>query len=474
MLVEVSARARRGRRPRHGENAAAVIDTGIDARHRDLDEGKVLAFADYSSGPCRLQRPSTTNATAPPSPGRSPVRGMPAPTAASAGSSRVPGSSGGLVLVSPFERHELGVDVLSRLARQELVRPSPLRAVMSLFAASDVDRRVARQRWLLDELLRVAPSEGYAPAEAATLTYERAWEELLRRGLGVPGAYPTLHEMVQWGADPGNAERLAGAGDELRAGLQDLLADVPGAAVVLAAIAHGPPGATVVGGIVARLLVEANGDPTAKLGAGRLAERFLGGAEMDLEQDAPAWADAAERLVREHGSADDVRRWSDDAAAQVEAWASRRSSAEAPSSMPAGKRGSSTSGQPSTPRSSNRARRRAKRWRPPCAQLPTTCRRGRIPASRVPSPWSSGSSDASTQDGRRLPRGSATRWNGKSRTAAGPRGLETSPRGLRSDREVTRSRACSTESTRREWAKAQHSRRWLRAGTVSYGDAARC
>lgn len=36
---------------------AAVIDTGIDARHRDLDEGKVIAFADCSSRPCRVRRP---------------------------------------------------------------------------------------------------------------------------------------------------------------------------------------------------------------------------------------------------------------------------------------------------------------------------------------------------------------------------------------------------------------------------------
>jgi serine protease AprX len=40
---------------------AAVIDTGIDARHRDLDEGKVIGFADCSSGPCRVRRPYDDN-----------------------------------------------------------------------------------------------------------------------------------------------------------------------------------------------------------------------------------------------------------------------------------------------------------------------------------------------------------------------------------------------------------------------------
>ena len=40
---------------------AAVIDTGIDARHRDLDEDKVIAFADCSSGPCRVRSPYDDN-----------------------------------------------------------------------------------------------------------------------------------------------------------------------------------------------------------------------------------------------------------------------------------------------------------------------------------------------------------------------------------------------------------------------------
>ena len=40
---------------------AAVIDTGIDARHRDLDERKVLAFADCTSLPCRVRRPYDDN-----------------------------------------------------------------------------------------------------------------------------------------------------------------------------------------------------------------------------------------------------------------------------------------------------------------------------------------------------------------------------------------------------------------------------
>ena len=44
-----------------GDLVAAVIDTGIDAAHQDLDEGKVLAFADCVGHPCALTSPSDPN-----------------------------------------------------------------------------------------------------------------------------------------------------------------------------------------------------------------------------------------------------------------------------------------------------------------------------------------------------------------------------------------------------------------------------
>jgi serine protease AprX len=40
-----------------GDLVAAVIDTGIDSAHRDLDEGKVIAFADCLGQPCALAAP---------------------------------------------------------------------------------------------------------------------------------------------------------------------------------------------------------------------------------------------------------------------------------------------------------------------------------------------------------------------------------------------------------------------------------
>ena len=54
---------RDGRRLRYSRRdmVAAVVDTGIHARHRDLDAGKVLAFVDCRSGICRARSPFDDN-----------------------------------------------------------------------------------------------------------------------------------------------------------------------------------------------------------------------------------------------------------------------------------------------------------------------------------------------------------------------------------------------------------------------------
>ena len=48
-----------------GDMVAAVVDTGIDARHRDLDEGKVLKFVNCLSGRCYARSPFDNNGQGP-------------------------------------------------------------------------------------------------------------------------------------------------------------------------------------------------------------------------------------------------------------------------------------------------------------------------------------------------------------------------------------------------------------------------
>ncbi|WP_445151344.1 BREX-2 system phosphatase PglZ [Baekduia sp. Peel2402] len=214
-----------------------------------------------------------------------------------------------LVLISPFEVRELGMDIVSRFVRQDLVRPRPLLAVLSLFGARDVDRRVARADWMLDELLRLAPAEGYPRTAAGTLTFDRAWDELLRRGLELPGNALTLVELVRWGAAASHVRRLRESRPELREALHELLGPIDGAGAVLAAVEHGPASAAITGGLVARLL-----DPEERA-AGRFEAAVLGNTRLE---GATAWAQAAERVVFDEPDPNRARGWASEAAQLAE------------------------------------------------------------------------------------------------------------------------------------------------------------
>ena len=94
---------------------------------------------------------------------------------------------------------------------------------------------------MLDELLRLAPADGYPRADAGTLTYERAWDELLRARPGSAGSAPTLTELVRWGARARRTSRRSGRpAQSCATALRELTAGVDGAAAVLAAAEHGP------------------------------------------------------------------------------------------------------------------------------------------------------------------------------------------------------------------------------------------
>jgi hypothetical protein len=198
----------------------------------------------------------------------------------------------------------------ARLAGQRLLRPSPARAVMQLFSAHDLDRRIAREEWLLRALLEHVPAGGYAPAQSGALTAERAWEELLRTALEIPSGNPTLRELLLWSLSQQHLARLWGAGPELREGVRARLATLPGAALLLA-IAEGARDPADVLALIAAIgvLVAATGEPASLLAAGRIAERNLGGRRLQLGPDGAPLVQAADAIVRGDDGPDQTVAW---------------------------------------------------------------------------------------------------------------------------------------------------------------------
>lgn len=230
---------------------------------------------------------------------------------------------GGLVVVTAEEERELGEDLMARLAGQALVRPNLARAVLGLFGAHDLDRRVARQPWLLEALVESAPPDGYDPAPGGALDADRAWRALLRHRLDLQQDRPDALELLRWLGEAGRAAALRELGDELREALAQRLEAVPGARPIIAAALAGHEERLVALGLVARLLVdppEAARDEA--LAAAARLEAYLGGEALDLERDAPAWAMAAEQALRERaegGGPGAAAPWQSEAGRLVEA-----------------------------------------------------------------------------------------------------------------------------------------------------------
>jgi PglZ domain len=215
-----------------------------------------------------------------------------------------------LVILTPLSDRELGLDMTARLAGQRLLRPSPARAVMQLFSAHDLDRRIAREEWLLRALLEHVPPGGYAPAQSGALTAERAWEELLRTALEIPSGNPTLRELLLWSLSQHHLARLWGAGPEMREGVRARLATLPGAALLLAIAENaGDPADVLALLAVISVLVAAPGEPASLLAAGRIAERNLGGRQLQLGPDGAPLVQAADAIVRGDGGPDKTVAW---------------------------------------------------------------------------------------------------------------------------------------------------------------------
>ena len=205
-----------------------------------------------------------------------------------------------LVVLTPLSDRQLGLDLTARFAGQRLLRPSLARAVMQLFDAHDLDRRIAREAWLLRALLEYQPAAGYGPVPSGALTAERAWDELLRATLDLPGSAPTLRELFIWSQDPKHLASLRAASTEVRDGVRGHLTVIPGVSLLLGIAEHAQAPDDVLAVVaVLSVLVASPEEPATLLAAGRIAERNLGGRRLDLDRDARALVLAAGPIVRD-------------------------------------------------------------------------------------------------------------------------------------------------------------------------------
>ena len=200
------------------------------------------------------------------------------------------------VLVTSLFEHELGEDVIVRLAGRRLYAIDSWQIVKELFQAQTVDPRLRSHAWIADRLLEL--NGRTSPAPGGYLDAEAVWPPLLGRMIGLEGERPDLSALLRWSADAENVQRFRGLAEEVRQAMSDWLAaqiGQPAATVLRCAFTLEQPDALPMG-LVLGVVHHPQTDGRLGRAAGRM-ERFLGGATPDrvvMER----WHAAATEVVR--------------------------------------------------------------------------------------------------------------------------------------------------------------------------------
>lgn len=205
-----------------------------------------------------------------------------------------------LVILTPCTGTELGLDVRARLVKGDVLPLDPFTSVLAVFGARTLDPQLVPERWLIDDLIRLAPALGWQDrlplgGVLDLATGWRSWHDARLHLVGEPADVASVLEAC---ARPEVAAALAGLDPEYRHRLGLRWAETTGfaAAPLLADLsAHGNGGALAALGAVAGVLWA----PTDRsdlaqlqiLARARLEDRF-GRDQLDATT-ARSWAAAA-------------------------------------------------------------------------------------------------------------------------------------------------------------------------------------
>ena len=206
-----------------------------------------------------------------------------------------------LVVLTECSEEEVGQEVLARIWRHRLQRPSRWEAAKQLFRVDRLDPELANARWLVDLLVEVAPARGYPPPPSGFLDFESAWRTLLRHGLRMSVDGPTVADLLKWGET--DDARFAMDGPALQYRLQiaeklELKVD-PVARHVLDLVADGHGRDLVPLGLICDVLWASGA--SSEIAAQTARVRFetpLGTKKLTVPM-ARSWGDAAVEIFRE-------------------------------------------------------------------------------------------------------------------------------------------------------------------------------
>ncbi len=123
-----------------------------------------------------------------------------------------------LVILTPCSGSELGLDVLARLVKGDVLLLDPYSSVLALFGATVLDPQLVEERWLIDELIAIAPGEGWPDHRPAggVLDIDLAWRTWQEARLGLPLPPRDVSDVLALRARPDVGVALAALPPEQR------------------------------------------------------------------------------------------------------------------------------------------------------------------------------------------------------------------------------------------------------------------
>ncbi len=200
-----------------------------------------------------------------------------------------------LVVITPLDEAQLGLDVLARLAGRQLYRIDHWQMVRDLFRARELDPRLPSQAWLAEALLQHIPPGGYPPVASGLLDAETVWRHLLTQCLELPDGRPDAVALLSWSLSASHLRRYEALSGEFHAALRQRVQDTAGAvgAAMLDALDSGHGALLLPIGLVCDILFAPAAQRQLEIAQARVRlEPYLAG-RLPPSEVGHAWAAAA-------------------------------------------------------------------------------------------------------------------------------------------------------------------------------------
>jgi hypothetical protein len=127
-----------------------------------------------------------------------------------------------IVIFTGLQQHDLGHDVVGRLARSRLFPVDHWASLCALFKAKQLDRSICEPA-IAQALMEYAPSDGYPPVSAGLLDGGTVWRAICRHVFDISEREPDLVSLLLWAASEKGTKRYEKAGDDICVSLRHRL-----------------------------------------------------------------------------------------------------------------------------------------------------------------------------------------------------------------------------------------------------------